>query len=345
MGVGTPTAAETAAWVASVLPHGTHVRPLASQRRALAVIHDLELISPDGDVTQAVAKCTVASIAGSPPRPNLARRSSTPSEGLEQTAAVRLHDLMRSVDGVRAPGVIASRTSPPTLVLERLTGATDLTRLLRRAAVEPTSTVRRRIEAAYAAAGRAAQRMAEAGPLPHRETSHPTSGDLLTTAGEMAAFLGDTSADLAGAAVRRAEELLERASTWPIVAGHSDFAPRNVLVLGDGIGVIDALFALNVPRFEDAARFVVNTLAPLAEIPVPAPGRRRIGPAVVETFLAECVVPEDRPLFEATCLVVALDRWCALAAGARGSARMRLRARTGLRVMPGVVRMLLERTE
>ena len=345
MGVGTPTAAETAGWVTSLLAPGTRIRVLSTQRRALAVIHTLEVVAPDGSTRRVLAKCGVAAPDEPPSRPNLAPPAAdTTSSILEHAAAIRLHDLMGSVEGVRAPAVLAHRDVPPTLVLERLPGATDLTRLFRRAAAAPAPSIRRRVLDASAAAGRAARRMADAGPLPDRRTSHRDAAHLLTTARAMAAFLDDGARPLAEAVVHRAGELLQGVEAWPVVAGHGDFAPRNVLVLDHGIAVIDALFAANVPRFEDPARFVVNILAPLAEIPFPTPGARRIARETVEVFLAECVPDDHRALFEATCLVVALDRWCALSARAPRAPRMRVRTGTGLRAMPGVVRQLLDRT-
>ena len=345
MGAGSPTASETATWLASVLPDGTRVRPVGSQRRRLAVLHVLEVTGADGARSKVVAKCAARSAVVPPVRPNLARQV-PPGEllDLERAAAQRLHDLLGAVDDARAPGFVASRPEPATLVLEWLEPAADLSRLLRQCAVVPRPSSHRRVVQAYASAGRAAHRMSESGPLPDRQTSHADVADMLATARSMATFLEAPSAGLSLTALRRVEDLLDGWTDWPVAAGHGDFAPRNVLVTDDGIAVIDALFAHNVPRFEDPARFVVNTLAPLAEMSLPALDRRRIGHDATDSFLAECVPEPQRTPFDAMCIVVALDRWCALAARTGGTARRQLRRRSAARAIPGIVSQLLERT-
>lgn len=101
-----------------------------------------------------------------------------------------------------------------------------------------------------------------AGATPATRTADRAA--VLPLYGRLADYLGDRGGRkialdrIATAAVELAERHLP--VELPMVTGHGDFAPRNVLVDPDGrIAVIDPLPRWRVPAYEDLCRFVVNT--------------------------------------------------------------------------------------
>lgn len=91
-------------------------------------------------------------------------------------------------------------------------------------------------------------------------------------------------------------------------AGHGDFAPRNVLVDGEIVRVIDPLGMWRVPHLEDVAFFLLNLTVGGRPRPGGAPAPLR------EAFLRGHGTDDDEGLWATEALVL-LDMWAAAGTG------------------------------
>lgn len=321
------------------------VRPIRRQVRARSELQVFEICGDAGQRVHVVAKRPRPFDPNADTRtrrPTLLPRTEAADQfRLEVEAASELQQRLQSVPGVRAPAVVAVRTEPATLVLELISGAQPLSRVLMKAAVLPTGRARDAAIRGCAGAGRAVRAIA-GHPLTHRPTRGRRPADFVDAARRLSAYLDPAASALPSEAVARVEELLVGAAEWATAPGHADFAPRNVLLDGDEVVILDALFAHNAPAVEDPARFVVNTWAALLELPVGGRAGSRLAGEALDAFLSEAGHELGDPQFRAACIVVAMDRWAAIDSRVGGGLRSRARKSLGLRAMPQLLQKLVE---
>jgi aminoglycoside phosphotransferase (APT) family kinase protein len=111
-------------------------------------------------------------------------------------------------------------------------------------------------------AGRWLRRFHDFAEFAERPASQATRDDVTSLYPQYGRYLGGRLGDptvekIACAAGEFAASVLPE--SLPLVVGHGDFAPRNVLVVDHGaLAVLDPMPRWRVPRFEDIARFTVG---------------------------------------------------------------------------------------
>jgi hypothetical protein len=158
--------------------------------------------------------------------------------------------------------------------------------------------------------------------------------------------LGRRFGGLAGAGSGLAAELLP-AGPLPLAVGHGDFAPRNVLVTGEGrVVVIDPQPRWAVPVHEDLCRFLVGLQ--LSGLQVHTHGAA-IGGATLEHWQDLVIAgyhgePSSTGALRCYQLLILLDKWSALLAPAGSAGGPRAGARRLLQAAAdGYVRTQAER--
>lgn len=225
-----------------------------------------------------------------------------------------------------------------TVVMDHVTGPT-LRHAQSAAARIRSPSVPRVADSCWAAAGAWLRRYHGERPdgvVPTTRT--PRRSDVLSLYARLADHLVSSGGDaraldrIAATAAELAERHLP--ADLPLVTGHGDFAPRNVLVGATGrIAVIDPLPRWQVPPYEDVGRFLVNMRCPGPQV---ASGGLALRPAQLQRYEDRFLAgyygsAELTPGLRAYTVLILLDKWSAAATTARSAVLRRWFGRHYLR--------------
>jgi hypothetical protein len=334
-------------WFACAQPHRSQVEVVGHDRRRVSVLYRLKVTANDHQ-HRLVAKqywdwlgqktSSPADEPHVPPR-LFSRVDVDDKAPFEYAALSAIYKHFASLadrrfGAVRPLGLFAEQR---TVVMEE-SGAQSLAGLVQQCHRLALSNSSRKLQQAMQNAGAWLRRFHELPSLPHSRARHTHREDFVHSIRGVVAFLhstlGDRAIPLELTEIIASVAHAELPTRLPLGLSHTDFAPRNVLVEGNGsIAVIDTLGRWQAPVYEDLGHFLFSLRA--SEIQVYSQGcwlsetvLRDFEQAFLAGYFGESPFPETAlRLFQLQAL---LYRWAALVHSARrpvGVRRLPMRCR------------------